>query len=398
MNLNRLIPVDLEHLQAEDSPLRAEILSELRGEKYDLVVNLNSHEFIGKLLPEINAARCIGFNSGDEYSENWLRFIMSFLKSRELSGFNLMDIYGWINKDYLPEPINQILIPQNPENIIVQLGTRNVKRQWSIKEFSALTDWLVQRGAKVFLTGTSQETAMSCELLNTCSAKFNIIDMTGKTSVPALFNLIENADLLISGDTGTMHIGGLYNIPSIALFLGPAFPHETLSDSAVVTYPDSKVYDCYPCKEQEGCPFDLKCRSFAAAKDIINYISGTQQENWFYPASDSAGQYLQPYAQTAPDEKSIIRAIYRYIAMTELLDCEPEAIELNKDSSAFENVKNSIERELKIFTHLIDSNTKDFKFLNSLNYLKPLYLNFLLDNNHSEFVSWAVNYLESILF
>ena len=396
MDVSKFISVNPEELQSEDSAEKATVLSQLQAENYDLAVNLNSHEFIGKLLPEIGAQRCIGFNSGDEYSENWLRFIMSFLKSREFSGFNLMDIYGWINIKYNPGKIKEVMIPRKPENVVIQLGSRNVKRQWRVSEFAVLTDWFVKQGAKVYLTGTASETVLSCKLLNTCSSKFNIIDMTGKTSVPALFKLIENADLLISGDTGTMHIGAFFGVPTIALFLGPAFPHETLSDSAIVTFPDSKVYDCYPCKEQDGCPYDLKCRDFTSAKDIIAFVERKLSKNWYYPASDSAGQLLKSYRETESDEKAIMRVIYRYIAKTELLNCTCEDLEIDKSTGAFRNIQNAIVREKQIFRHLIESKTKDFKFLNSLEYLKPLYLNYLLEKNRSDFVERAYELVDRI--
>ncbi len=397
MDLTRLIPVNLDQLQTDNSTERAEILSTLRAEKYDLVVNLNSHDFISNILPELNASACIGFNSGDEYSENWLRFIMSFLKSRKLSGFNLMDIYGWVNKDYHPVKLGEIKIPASPEKVVIQLGTRNIKRQWSIAEYAVLTDWFVKQGAKVFLTGTAAEKEMSCELLKTSSVKFNIIDMTGKTSVPALFNLIENSDLLISGDTGTMHIGAFFEVPTIALFLGPAFPHETLSDSAVVTFPDSNIYDCYPCKEQDGCPFELKCRAFTSAIKIIEFIQDTETDNWYYSTSDSAGQLLKAYKQAEPDETSLMREVYRYIAKAELLNCIiNDKLNIDKSTENYRNLAFSTERELQILKHLIVNKIKDFKFLNSLKYLKPLYLNYLLEKNSSDFVNNAIRIIESV--
>ena len=52
------------------------------------------------------------------------------------------------------------------------------------------------------------------------------LDLTGKTSLPEMVEWIRHCELMVTNDTGPMHIGAALNRPVVALF-GPTDPRRT---------------------------------------------------------------------------------------------------------------------------------------------------------------------------
>jgi len=98
----------------------------------------------------------------------------------------------------------------------------------------------------------------------------------GKTNLNDVVNLLSIADLVVSNDSGLMHIAGAVNCKIIALY-GSSSPFYTppliSSDSGEVIY---KNLDCSPCFERE-CPLKhLNCLREISAQEVfkvsLNYI------------------------------------------------------------------------------------------------------------------------------
>jgi hypothetical protein len=134
-----------------------------------------------------------------------------------------------------------------------------------VKHFAQLAKQLIQESnAKLVLFGTKEEQRLSQEFLKILSANgespslgaenSKMTDMTGKTTLSGLAAALKKCDLLVTGDTGTMHLAAHYGTPVLALFLGPAWCHETgpygLGHWVIQTAPP-----CAPCLESQAiCP------------------------------------------------------------------------------------------------------------------------------------------------
>jgi lipopolysaccharide heptosyltransferase II len=82
------------------------------------------------------------------------------------------------------------------------------------------------------------------------------INLAGKTSLTQLAALLQRADLLISGDSGPMHIAAAVGTPLIAIhgptdpvLSGPVSPHATILRSDIWCSP------CYKAKDTADCRF-----------------------------------------------------------------------------------------------------------------------------------------------
>ncbi len=101
-------------------------------------------------------------------------------------------------------------------------ATNGLAKRWPIPHWAALADQLIaQLGAKVVLTGAASDAAITSAIMARMRQK--PLDFAGKTTIPQLAALLERCDLVISGDSGPLHMAGAVGTPVIALH-GPTDP------------------------------------------------------------------------------------------------------------------------------------------------------------------------------
>lgn len=107
--------------------------------------------------------------------------------------------------------------------IAAHAGAANgVAKRWPIPYWAALADRLMtELGAKVILTGAASD----AEITGAVAARVRQtpLDFAGKTTIPQLAALLERCDLVISGDSGPLHMAGAVGTPVLAIH-GPTDP------------------------------------------------------------------------------------------------------------------------------------------------------------------------------
>jgi heptosyltransferase-2 len=80
--------------------------------------------------------------------------------------------------------------------------------------------------------------------------------LAGKTTLGELMGLLGSLAILVTNDSGPMHLASAIGVPTVAVF-GPTDERETgpLGRNARVI---RKNVDCSPCLHKE-CPTDLRC-------------------------------------------------------------------------------------------------------------------------------------------
>ncbi|HEY8666464.1 MAG TPA: lipopolysaccharide heptosyltransferase I [Tepidisphaeraceae bacterium] len=101
-------------------------------------------------------------------------------------------------------------------------GTNWATKRWPAGNFSALLAPLKERfGLFPVLAGGSGDRALAQEIIGRRDAGgAEVLDLSGRTSLPQLTALLERASLVIANDSGPMHIAAALRRPLVALF-GP---------------------------------------------------------------------------------------------------------------------------------------------------------------------------------
>jgi hypothetical protein len=134
--------------------------------------------------------------------------------------------------------------------VALQLGASKEIRQWPRESFAALGRRIVAAGGRVVVIGGSGDRALAAEVTREVGPA--AIDACGRTTIPQLAALLERTDLLITGDTGPMHMAAAVGTPVLGLFFGPALPFDTgaYGDGHVMLH---AAVECAPCEHIVQC-------------------------------------------------------------------------------------------------------------------------------------------------
>lgn len=134
-------------------------------------------------------------------------------------------------------------------------GSQWGTKRWPAEQFAALAERIMARpGSHCVLFGTPQERDIADAVVAACRAP--VIDLVGKTPLRALPAFMAQCDVVVSNDTGPMHIAAALGKPIVALY-GPTTPDLGFSPYGVVWEEASVAsLSCRPCHAHgpEHCP------------------------------------------------------------------------------------------------------------------------------------------------
>jgi heptosyltransferase-1 len=115
---------------------------------------------------------------------------------------------------------------ENKRWIVLQPGARWVNKRWPVESFSALVKLLAATHSEfhIAILGGPEDRALGRKLApdggNGC------MDLTGQLALPEMVEWIRLSELMVTNDTGPMHVAAALRKPMVALF-GPTEPRRT---------------------------------------------------------------------------------------------------------------------------------------------------------------------------
>jgi ADP-heptose:LPS heptosyltransferase len=164
-----------------------------------------------------------------------------------------------INKPY-------ILVNPNASDL-------RIERRWHKNNFAELIGILLEKypGYTIVLIGSASEKAYTQSVASHISSP-GLINLAGSTSLDQLIQLIRDTHMLITNDTGPMHIAFATQTPTVCLF-GPCSPEQYgIHPNAYIIY--NKVY-CSPCVhdfEIPPCKGDNVCMQKITLSDVTSQV------------------------------------------------------------------------------------------------------------------------------
>jgi heptosyltransferase-2 len=148
-----------------------------------------------------------------------------------------------------------------PLVVIAAGAAYGTAKRWLPRHFSQLIDDLARtEGARSVLVGSAADAeTMRMILTSRAAADPAPIDLTGRTTLPALAGVLALARACVSNDSGAMHLAGAIGTPLVALF-GPTRETETapLTRAGGRAEVLANPVWCRPCMLRE-CPIDHRC-------------------------------------------------------------------------------------------------------------------------------------------
>ncbi len=145
-------------------------------------------------------------------------------------------------------------------------------KRWYPEKFAKIAIELSDKFDIIIFGGSNeQDFAKEIEKLLIKKDINNYRNLAGKTSIAELIKYISNLDILITGDSGPMHLAASQKIPTIAIF-GPTNDVETsqwMNPKSIVV---KKNLDCQPCMKRT-CPLKHhNCMKLIEAQEVIDSI------------------------------------------------------------------------------------------------------------------------------
>lgn len=124
-------------------------------------------------------------------------------------------------------------------------------KRWPARHFAELARRLTSQGYAVWLFGSNKDKPDTDAIVQQSGAGEGLVDLAGRTSLAQAIDLLSLAHLVITNDSGLMHVAAALERPLVALY-GSSSPEFTppLSSRAEIVTLD---LDCSPCFERT-CP------------------------------------------------------------------------------------------------------------------------------------------------
>ena len=158
-----------------------------------------SSQNIHEIDAQLGIARLVGATATDPVPELWVR------PADRTDCAVLLKRYG---------------ISDQRQLVCLSPGSDQGKKRWPAERFAAVGQRLAEAGARVALIGSRSEHVLCDQLVQEIPGA---ISLAGETSLPVLAALLELSRLLVTNDSGPMHMAAALGVPLVVAF-GPAAP------------------------------------------------------------------------------------------------------------------------------------------------------------------------------
>jgi heptosyltransferase I len=207
------------------------IRAQLSNRRFDVLLHMQISIRASLLSTQIPAAIRLGFDRARARELQWL-FSSHRIAARERehvleSLFGFAEALGVHDRalrwDLVPprdarERAARIVDERRP-TVMISPCSRHARRNWRAEYYAQVADHAVRvHGARVVLTGgpSAVERAMGQAIEK--SAESQLVNLVGGVTLPQLYALLERADVLVSPDSGPVHMATAAGVPVIGLY------------------------------------------------------------------------------------------------------------------------------------------------------------------------------------
>ncbi|ACL70636.1 putative lipopolysaccharide heptosyltransferase III [Halothermothrix orenii] len=261
----------------------------LKANNYDVGLNIHGNWRTALLLKLINPRSTAGFATRG-------RGIFLDKKLKPAGGCHMVEVY----LDFLEElglniknkDLELRLDKTAEDNMIAFLRKNGVRgkehlvgintggtwpaKRWPGERFAALADRLQKEyeGVRVIFTGGPGDVDRVYSIIKKMETE--PVVAAGKTTLPELVALVRLCDVVISGDTGPVHVSAAVGTPTLTLF-GPSdeVKYRPYGTEHRIIYRD---IDCRPCGQQECPEGHHRCLREISVDEVFEEI---KKSGWF---------------------------------------------------------------------------------------------------------------------
>ena len=230
----------------------------MRALKFDWVIDLQSLARSGAFAWMANGELTIGLDDPREGARGFYdlatprRSFHTHAVEWYLETLRLLRVPVHWNFIWLPERrevaarVRQTWQTGSARWLILQPGARWINKRWPIESFAELARRLATEVAEMrfAVLGDKEDIPLGKTIARAVPDR--CLDLTGKTSLLEMVEWIRLSELMVTNDTGPMHVAAALGKPVIALF-GPTEPRRTGPYGQVNRALQLNSLPCVPC-------------------------------------------------------------------------------------------------------------------------------------------------------
>jgi heptosyltransferase-2 len=160
--------------------------------------------------------------------------------------------------------------------LAVAPGAQHATKRWPADRFAAAADELAARWppdggpVRVVVLGGPDDAAAAGDVL--ASLKTPALDLAGRTSVRDLRAVLPLCGLLLTNDSGAMHLAGALSVPTVAVFGSTVREFGFFPADPTAEVVQAEGLECRPCAlhGRETCPRGhWRCLRDVAVRDVV---------------------------------------------------------------------------------------------------------------------------------
>jgi lipopolysaccharide heptosyltransferase II len=137
--------------------------------------------------------------------------------------------------------------------IALQPGARWINKRWPEEHFAELVRLLAHdyKDLSFVILGSKDDAALGERIA--AAEPRRCLDLTGRTSLPEMIEWIRSSELMVTNDTGPMHVAAALGTPAVAMF-GPTEPRRTGPFGQIDRMIQLTSLPCVPCLK-DACAY-----------------------------------------------------------------------------------------------------------------------------------------------
>jgi lipopolysaccharide heptosyltransferase I len=213
-------------------------LRSIQGHRFDWVIDLQSLLRSGLVAWLAGGRLTVGLDDPREGARGFYDLIVPrpsyythavdwYLGALPLLGVTVHPNFSWLpERPNVAQAVREKWRPGPGRWIALQPGARWLNKRWPAEHFAELVRQLAKRFAEVRFAILGSEADRELGQRVTGDATACCLDLTGRLTLPEMVEWIRLCEVMITNDTGPMHVAAALNKPVVALF-GPTEPRRT---------------------------------------------------------------------------------------------------------------------------------------------------------------------------